>query len=317
MPRSYKRLGTTGVKVSPIGLGCYNFGWRTEEAEAVRIIHASLEAGINLFDTANYYAGGLSEEIVGKALRGRREQAVVATKVRDAVGDGPNNQGASRYHILQEVDRSLQRLQTDYIDLFQIHRPDPDSPLEETLRTLSLLVRSGKVRYIGLSNFPAWQVAEALWISERLGLEPVISLQPWYCMLHRDPERELMPLARRHGLGVITYGVMAYGLLTGKYRPGEPIPEGSRGAAKQWPVENPLFRKHLERAAALTGLAAEAGIPPAQFAIAWVMAQPGVTAPIIGPRTMEQLAGNLGALDLSLSAELMAQVDQIVPPGSY
>lgn len=314
MSIQYVPLGQAGLKVSTLTLGCYNFGWRTPAEDSARIIDKALEQGINLLDTADYYSDGQSEEIVGRAVKGRRSKVVVATKIHFPVGEGPNDRGNSRQHIMNQVEISLRRLQTDYIDLLQMHRPDPQTPLEETLRALDDLVRLGKVRYFGLSEFPAWQITEALWISDRLRLNRVVSNQPWYCMIRRELEQEVIPAAQHFGVGILAFGTLAFGLLSGKYREGEPLPEGSRGAAKNWPADSPHFRRDWGRAVKLVALAEEFGLVPTQFAIAWAMAQPGVTSAIIGPRTLEQLADNLAAADLQLEPELLRRVDEISPP---
>lgn len=306
MPVRFVSLGRSGLKLSNLCLGCYNFGWRTEGDEAVRLIHQALDSGMNFLDTADYYSGGESEAIVGRAVKGRREQVIIATKVGESVGTGPNDRGASRYRIMRQVEGSLRRLQTDYIDLYWVHRPDPGTPLEETLRAMDDLVRSGKVRYVGLSNFAAWQVMEALWVAERLGLDPVVGLQPWYCMIRREIESDLVPLAQRYGLGIVPYGALAFSLLTGKYKLGEPFPEDTRGSAKGWPQENPVFRRDWERAMQVVQQIRQHGLEPTQAAIAWVMAQPGITSTIIGPRTAAHLDDNLKAADLTLPPDLLS-----------
>ncbi len=312
----YVKLGRAGVKVSRLCLGCLNFGWTTDEAESIRIVHRALDAGINFIDTANVYAQGLSEEIVGRAIAGRRHEVILATKFSRQVGEGPNDRGNSRWHIMREVERSLKRLGTDYIDLYQVHRPDPDTPLDETLSALTDLVRQGKVRYIGTSTFPAWQLCESLWISERMGLERFVCEQPPYNILNRGTERELLPFARKHGFAIIPWSPLAAGWLTGKYRRGQAPPAGSRGARRGWDLKSELSARRFAVVEALDAIARDAGRSMSQVALNWLLQQPGVTAPIIGPRTMEQLEDNLGALGWSLVPEHLQAIDEFVPPGT-
>lgn len=314
MALTYSRLGSAGLKVSNLCLGTLNFGWKTDETDSIRIIHQALDAGITFLDGADYYNEGRSEEIIGKAVKGRREQVVITSKIFWPTGPGPNDRGTSRYHLLQSVERSLRRLQTDYIDLLLLHRPDPETPLEESLRTLHDLVKAGKVRYIGVSEFPAWQITEALWISERLGLERVVVTETLYNLVHRQPEAEIVPMGARYGVGMLTYGALAFGLLTGKYRLGEPFPEGSRGEARNWPKEHPAFRRDWERANRLAALAREAGYEPTAFALGWLLGRPGVTSVILGPRTEGQLTMNLAALHTTFSPDLLQAIDAISPP---
>lgn len=312
----YVKLGRTGLKVSRLCLGCLNFGWTTDETESVRIIHRALDAGINFIDTANVYGQGASEIIVGKALAGRRDQVVLATKFSRAVGDGPNDRGNSRWHIMREVERSLKRLGTDYIDLYQVHRPDPDTPMDETLSALTDLVRQGKVRYIGTSTFPAWELCESLWIADRFGYERFVCEQPPYNILNRSIERELLPFARKHGFAIIPWSPLAAGWLSGKYRRGQPPPPGSRATRRHWDLESELSARRFDAVEQLEALARDVGKTLSQVALNWLLQQPAVTAPIIGPRTMEQLLDNLGALDWSLGPEHLEAIDRIVPPGT-
>jgi aryl-alcohol dehydrogenase-like predicted oxidoreductase len=316
----YRLLGRTGVRVSKLCLGCWMFGTRTDEEESIRIVHAALDAGINFLDTSNRYGRlpsgeyGASEVYIGKALKARghraRQQVVLATKVRGQVGPGPNDHGLSRLHILQAIEDSLRRLQTDYVDLYYLHWPDPDTPLEESARVMDDLIRAGKVRYWGTSNHAAWQIMEAHWLADRYGLYPPVAEQPPYNLLERDIERELLPCARRLGLAVCPYSPLADGLLTGKYRPSEPPPPDSRAASGLGGdilrrLNEPRTQRVLQ---ALAEVAAELGRPMSQVAINWVAAQPGVTAPIIGPRTVEQLPDNAGALEWDLPAEAVARL---------
>jgi aryl-alcohol dehydrogenase-like predicted oxidoreductase len=327
----YRNLGATGLKVSPLCLGAMMFGsWgNSDHDECIRIIHRALDAGINFIDTSNNYSGGESEIIVGQALRGRREQAVLATKVWGPMGEGPNQRGLSRKAIEEQVEHSLRRLQTEVIDLYQIHRPDPGAPWEETLSTLTDLVRRGKVRYLGCSTnhysgagqwekyFPAWEIVETLWISERRGYERFISLQPPYSILRRAMELEHFPLALRHGIGIMVWSPLEGGWLTGKYRKGAANP-GDSPRARSWvgSLENPKFERRLEVVEQLIRLVEAKGISLARFATAWTLRQPAVTAAIIGPRTMEQLEDSLQALDLTIAPEDAAVVDRLVPPGT-
>lgn len=315
MPLEYVKLGRAGVKVSNLCLGCMNFGWRTDEAESIRIIHQALEAGINFLDTANVYGRGVSETIVGKAIKERRSKVFLATKVHGRMGDGPNDWGNSRYHIMQQVDESLRRLQTDHIDLYQIHRPHPETPIDETLRALDDLVKAGKIRYFGLSTFPAWEIMEALWTSDKLGLERISSEQPPYHLLDRRIETEVLPLARKYGVAILPWSPLAGGMLTGKYRAGNPLPQDSRGA-ERWKAEEGAYQRRVNVVEQLLPLADELDVPLSQFALAWLLAQPGVTSPIIGPRTVEQLDDNYLALGVTIPPEILKQVDEIIPPGT-
>lgn len=315
----YRNLGRAGVKVSPLCLGCMNFGWTADEAESVRVIHAALDAGINFLDTANVYGShGSSEEITGKALQGRRDQVVLATKFWAPMGQGPNDRGGSRYHLLLQCEESLKRLQTDRIDLYQMHRPDKSTPIDETLSALTDLVRQGKVLYLGTSCFPSWRLCESLWVSEKRNLERFVSEQPSYSMLDRYIERDVLPFCSRYGIGVLPWSPLSGGWLSGKYRKGQPPPEGSRGAKKHWMVnlESPQGQQKLEQVEQLLTVAQDYGATLSQFALAWLMQRPGVTAPIMGPRTLEQLEDNLKALDVKLDDEALKRVDAIVAPGT-
>lgn len=309
------------MKVSPLCLGCMMFGGRTEPEDSYAIIDHAIDSGINFLDTANVYSRGRSEEVTGEALKrnGKRSSIVLATKVHGVMSDeDPNMRGNSRRHIVEQCEASLRRLKTDHIDLYQIHRPDPAIPIDETLRALDDLVRSGKVLYIGTTTFAAWQVVESLWASRELGLNRFISEQPPYNLLDRRIERELLPMAQSYGLGTMPWSPLAGGLLTGKYEKGSPPPEGTRFGQENLPPM--LARRYTEDALAvvqeLKSLAEEVGCSLSQFALAWVMQRPGVVSPIIGPRTMEQLEDNLKALEVELTAEVLEKVDEIVPPGS-
>jgi aryl-alcohol dehydrogenase-like predicted oxidoreductase len=314
----YRNLGRAGLKVSPLCLGTMMFGGPTEERDSIRIIHRALEAGINFLDTANVYNGGESERIIGRAVRDRREKVVLATKVRGGMGDGPNDAGSSRLAILREVDASLQRLGTDWIDLYYLHAPDYSTPLEESLGALDDCVRAGKVRYIACSNFYAWQLCEGLWWSDRRDWASFACVQPLYNLLNRDAEVELLPFCHKHGLGVVPYSPLARGVLSGKYLPGAGAPEGSRAARGDRRLQQAEWREEsFEVAQALRPLAEARGKTLTQWALAWVLANPIVTSAIIGPRTMEQLEDNLGALGWRLTPEEETAVDGLVPPGEH
>ena len=313
----YRLLGRTGVRVSPLCLGCMNFGGRTSEEDGIRIIHAALDAGINFLDTANVYSRGVSETITGKALvGGRRERVILATKVHGRMGDGPNDNGNHRQHIFQQVDASLRRLQTDYIDLYQIHRPQAETPIDETLDALSDLVRVGKVRYIGSSTFPAWQLVEALWVADQRHFARFVCEQPPYHLFDRRIENEVLPTCRKYGTAVIPWSPLAGGWLSGKYRKGQPLPEVGRHLKQvSEKADDPGVQRRLDTVERLVPVAQEVGCTLSQLALAWNMAQSGITAPIIGPRTMEQLQDNLGALEVKLEAGVLERIDQICPKG--
>jgi aryl-alcohol dehydrogenase-like predicted oxidoreductase len=321
MPLDYRSLGRTGIKVSNLCLGAMMFGGRTSAADGMAIIDRALDAGLNFIDTANVYNQGRSEEITGDALArgGKRQQVILATKVHGRMGEGPNDWRNTRRHIIEACEASLRRLKTDYIDLYQLHRPDPDIPIDETLRALDDLVRAGKVRYLGTSTFAAWQVVESLWVAKEYGLNRVVCEQPPYHLLDRRIERELVPMAQTFGIGLIPWSPLAGGMLTGKYRRGEPLPEDSRWAAYR---NNPAMQRRwtdriFDALEPLEALATAKGVTFSQFALAWCMAQPGITSPIIGPRTMEQLEDNLAAFDVKITAEDRAAIDAIVAPGTH
>ena len=312
----YVNLGRAGVKVSRFCLGGGNFGGRTDEAESARIIAAALDAGVNFIDTANWYNEGRSEEIIGRAVEGVRDDLVLATKVEGPVGEGPNDRGLSRYHIIREVERSLRRLRTDRIDLYQLHRPDPAVPLDETLSALTDLVRAGKVRYIGASTFPAWRLCESLWISDVRRLERFVSEQPPYSILCRGPETELLPFCAQHGFAVLPWSPLAGGWLSGKYRLGEAVPSDSRAAAWAWEMDTPPARRRYEAVEALLPVAQSAGVPLARMALAWLSANPAVTSVLVGPRTVDQLRDCLASADVAMPDDLLRRIDGVVPPGA-
>ena len=317
----YRALGRTGVKVSPLCLGAMMLGaWgETDHDECIRIIHRALEAGINFVDTADVYSRGESEEIVGKALAGgRRDNVVLATKVHGTMGDDPNEFGNSRRWIMREVDNSLRRLRTDWIDLYQIHRPEPDTDIDETLGALTDLVRAGKVRYIGSSTFPASQIVEAQWVAERRARERFGCEQPPYSILVRGVERDVLPTCRRYGVGVIAWSPLAGGWLSGKWRKGAEDLTSRRSAMipRRYDLSIPANQRKLEAADALAQLAEETGISLIHLSIAFVIRHPAVTAAIIGPRTMEHLESQLGAAEVDLPPEVLDRIDEIVPPGT-
>jgi aryl-alcohol dehydrogenase-like predicted oxidoreductase len=315
-------LGRTGVQVSKLCLGAMMFGeWgNPDHDDSIRIIHAAMDAGINFIDTADIYSQGESEEIVAKALAGgRRDDVVLATKFFVPMGEAPNQGGVSRRWIMQEVENSLRRLGTDWIDLYQVHRYDTGTDLEETLGALDDLVRQGKVRYVGSSTFPASTIVEAQWVSRERGLQRYVSEQPPYSMLVRGIEADVLPTAQRYGMAVIPWSPLSGGWLTGRYRKGAdiagPTSAARRRLAERYDLTLPANQAKLEAADRLAQLADEAGIPLVQLAIAWVARHPAVTSPIIGPRTMEQLEGQLPAADLVLDDALLDRIDEIVPPG--
>jgi aryl-alcohol dehydrogenase-like predicted oxidoreductase len=315
-----RSFGRTGVKVSPLCLGAMMFGdWgNPDHDESISIIHRALDAGINFIDTADVYSRGESEEIVGKALAGRRDNVFLATKVHGTMGDDPNQFGNSRRWIVAEVESSLRRLKTDWIDLYQIHRPEPDTDIDETLGALTDLVRAGKVRYIGSSTFPPSQIVEAQWVAERRGRERFVCEQPPYSILVRGVENEVLPTAQRHHMAVIPWSPLASGWLTGRYRKGQELPTSNRAARvpQRFDMSLPGNQAKLEAADALAQLADEAGMSLIHMALAFVVAHPAVTSAIIGPRTMEQLESQLGAADVQLTADVLDRIDEIVAPGT-
>jgi aryl-alcohol dehydrogenase-like predicted oxidoreductase len=327
----YRRLGRAGMQVSPLCLGTMMLGkWgNPDHDECIRIIHAALDAGINFIDTSNNYSEGESEIIVGKALAGRREKAVLATKVWGPMGPGPNERGLSRKAIHEQVEHSLRRLQTDVIDLYQIHRPDPMVEWDETLSALTDLVRRGKVRSIGCSTnhyegsgpwekrLAAWEIVQTLWVSERHGYERFVSLQPPYSILRRTMELEHFPMTRRFGIGNIIWSPLEGGWLSGKYRGRATNPKDTPRAT-QWvgDLANPKFDRRKEAIEKLAGVAEARDVEMAELATAWTLHNSDVTAAIIGPRTMAQLESSLRALDLRLAPEELARIDAIVPPGA-
>jgi aryl-alcohol dehydrogenase-like predicted oxidoreductase len=319
----YISLGRTGMMVSRLCLGAMMFGQRTNESDSAEIINYAIDQGINFIDTSNTYGEwgegkGRSEEIVGSTLArsGRRDEIVLATKFRWFMGDKPNDSGVSRHHIMQQVENSLRRLQTDHIDLYQIHAPVRDVPLDETLRALDDLIRAGKVRYIGTSNFSAWMIVEGLWTSDRLNLNRFVSEQPPYSMANRTIERELVPMAQTHDIALLPWSPLWGGLLTGKYRRDQPPPPESRFTFDPlkgfW--DGNVQDRFYDLMDLLDKLAASKSCTIAQLALAWIMAQPAVTSVIIGPRTLEQMKDNTGAVDVKLTPEERERIDAVAVP---
>lgn len=306
----YRRLGNSGLHVSALGIGTNSFGGRADEATTLRIIDAALEGGINFIDTANIYTNTESERIIGKALEGRRHEVVLATKAGLPRGEGPNERGASRYHLQKELEGSLKRLGTDYVDLYQIHTFDQYTPLEETLHALDDMVRAGKVRYIGASNYFAWELMKALGISELKGLNRFVSLQVSYSLADRTPEREMIPLCLDQGLGIIPYFPLAGGILTGKYTSESQAPEGSR-LAKEPRFADKLQADKIELGQQVSALAAELGIAPGVLSIAWLMNKPAVSTVIVGASRVEQVTANLESAAVKLDEATMAKLDEI------
>jgi aryl-alcohol dehydrogenase-like predicted oxidoreductase len=317
----HRQLGRTGTQVTPLCLGAMMFGaWgNPDRDESIRIIHRALDAGINFIDTADVYSRGESEEIVGKALAGgRRDNVVLATKVHGTMGDDPNERGNSRRWIMRAAENSLRRLGTDWIDLYQIHRWDPDTDLDETLGALTDLVRQGKVRYVGSSTFPPSAIVEAQWVAERRGRERFRCEQPPYSMLVRAIEADVLPTCRRYGMGVITWSPLAGGWLSGRWRSGQAPPGSSRAdrLPHRFDLSIPANQRKLDAVEQLAQLAEEAGHTLIELAIAFAIRHPDVTAAIIGPRTMEQLESQLPAADVQLSDDVLDRIDAIVAPGT-
>jgi len=328
----YKRLGRCGVNVSEICLGTAYFGSLVNEPTADSIIKKAVDLGVNFIDTADMYANGRSEEIIGRSIKGMREKIVLATKVRHRMGPGPNDEGLSRKHIMYAVKESLRRLDTDYIDILYLHRVSNvdnikgivGEPvlLEETLGALTDLVRGGKVHYIGCSNFPAWQLCKALWTSDVNDLEKFVAIEPLYNLLDREIEREIIPLCEDQGIGIVTYAPLAGGVLSGKYKAGAPPPTGSRGVTsprffqmyKGLSWENPNNVRIVQE---LEDFSKQLGRPLIQVALAWILAHPSITAPVVGASSVQQFEESFGATELSLSKADLDRIDQICPPKGF
>ena len=307
----YRNMGRTGLKVSEICMGTMTFGSGTDEDEARRMVDRAIEVGINFFDTANSYGGGESEVSLGKALEGKRDQAVVATKFFNPMGPGPNDSGMSRVHIMQAVEASLRRLRMDYLDLYYIHHVDDETPLEEMLRALDDLVRQGKVRYTACSNYQAWRLMKALWISDVERLASFDCYQPLYNLVVRDIEQELIPICQNEGLGVVVWSPLAGGFLSGKYKPGERVLAGTR-SADDWAYPQQYFAGNADATLqVLTEVAGDLGRSPAQVAFRWCLEQPGITAAIVGARTVAHLDDNLQAADFRLEGEVLERLNAV------
>jgi aryl-alcohol dehydrogenase-like predicted oxidoreductase len=314
----YRPLGRTGVQVSPLCLGAMMFGpWGNDDrADAIRIIHRALDAGINFIDTADVYSAGASEEIVGQALQGRRDDAFLATKFFMPMSDSPNDRGGSRRWIIREAENSLRRLNTDYIDLYQVHRPSPDTDVAETLGALTDLVRQGKVRYVGSSSYSGSQIVEAQWASRERNLERFVTEQPPYSILVRGIEEDVLPTTLRHGMGTLTYSPLAGGWLSGRWRKNAvSSPASAARPSARFDMSSPANQRKLEIVEELARLAEQGDMTLITMAIAFVLNHPGVTSAIVGPRTMEQLESYLPAVDLTLSADVLDRIDELVAPG--
>jgi aryl-alcohol dehydrogenase-like predicted oxidoreductase len=310
----YRTLGRTGIEVSPYCLGAMMFGamGNPDHDDSIRIIHRALDAGINFLDTADVYSHGESEEIVGKALKGRRDDVVLASKMHYPMGDDPNHRGNSRRWISAAIENSLRRLQTDHLDLYQVHRPDPTVDVEETLSALSDLIHSGKVRAIGTSTFPASEIVEAQWVAQRRALERFRTEQPPYSIINRSIEREVLPICQRYGMGTLVWSPLGQGLLTGRYRKGKQT-DAHRSAGRPQHFND---ERKLDVVEQLIPLAENAGLPMTHLAMAFAIAHPGVTSAIIGPRTAEQLDDLLAGADVTLDDEVLDRIDEIAPPGT-
>ena len=307
----FRRLGASGLKVSVIGLGTNQFGGKVDQEAVHKILDTALDLGINLIDTADVYQQGRSETSIGKALQGRRQRVVVATKVRFQTGDGPNDQGASRQHILEGVEASLRRLNTEYIDLYQIHRWDDETPIDETMRALDDLVQSGKVRYIGASNFSAWQLTRANAVAEKRAQTSFVSIQPHYHMFERGIETELIPACAYLNIGILPYFPLAGGFLTGKYKPGEPAPPGSRGESSPY-VQRYMSPSNFTRLEKLEAFSQAHGRSLNQLAHAWLLAQPQVSSVISGATRPEHVQANAAANDWQLTTEELGEINTIL-----
>jgi aryl-alcohol dehydrogenase-like predicted oxidoreductase len=294
------------------------FGGQTSDADSTRIIHQAVDEGINFIDTADIYNKGQSEVIVGRAIADRRDRVVLATKGRQPMGDGPNDSGASRLHLMAALDASLKRLNASYVDIYYTHTPDYDIPIDETLRAMDDMVRVGKVRYIACSNFRAWRLGEALWMSDKLQLNRFACVQPLYNIVNRDIEVELLPLCAQHGVGVVSYSPLARGILTGKYRPGEAFPTDSRASRDDKRMKEAELRdESLQISQQIAAHCARRGVVPSQFALAWCLANPNITSIVLGPRTLKQYADNAACQNVNILEEDEQLIDSLVPPGEH
>jgi len=307
----YRKLGNSSFRVSEIGLGGNPFGWTIDEQASAAVIKYALDQGINYIDTADRYDQGRSEEFIGKAIKGRRHEIILASKFGRVMGEGPNFRGGSRYYIMRAIDASLKRLQTDHLDLYQMHEPDPETPIEETLRALDDLVKAGKVRYLGTSNFAAWQLCEALWTSRVNHLHSFITEQPRYHILDRKIEEELVPLCQAYKIGIIPWAPLAGGFLTGKYRKDEKAPSDWRLSTPIKIYGNMLTEENFRKLAKLEAFATMRGHTVGELALAWLLAKPWVSTIIAGARSVEQVKANLGVVGWKLTAEEVSELDAI------
>jgi aryl-alcohol dehydrogenase-like predicted oxidoreductase len=307
----YRKLGHSSFRVSEIALGGNTFGWTIDEQTSIAVIQYALDQGINYIDTADRYDQGRSEEFVGKAIKGRRHDVILASKFCRGMGEGPNFRGGSRYYIMRAIDASLKRLQTDHLDLYQMHEPDPETPIEETLRALDDLIKAGKVRYIGTSNFAAWQLCEALWTSRVNHLHSFITEQPRYHILDRKIEEELVPLCQAYRIGIIPWAPLAGGFLTGKYHQGEKAPADWRLSTPIAIYGTLLTEENFRKLARLEDFASRRGHTVGELALAWLLAKPWVSTIIAGARSVEQVKANLGAVGWKLTAEEVSELDTI------
>ena len=307
----YLSLGRSGLQVSKLCMGTMTFGDQAGEDESIRMVNRALDEGINFFDTADMYTTGVSEEILGKALQGKRGEVVVATKAFNPMGPGPNDRGLSRRHLLQALEDSLRRLKMDYVDLYQLHQPDCSTPLEESLAAMDQLVREGKTRYVGISNYAAWQICHALWVCDKRSLAPIISVQPMYNLVSRGIEQALLPFCREFGLGVMVYNPLAAGLLTGKHKKGAPPAEGTRFALKQMYRDRFWHDRLFDAAEQLKPVAERAGLSMVELSLQWILAQPDVTCLILGASRMEHLDQNLAACGSALPDGIAEECDRV------
>jgi aryl-alcohol dehydrogenase-like predicted oxidoreductase len=314
---NYRNLGKSGLKVSQLCLGTNNFGGQTSEEASLKIVNKALDCGINVIDTANIYTGGKSEEIIGKAVKGRRDEAIIATKVGFGTVEGPNRSGLSRKHILNQVEHSLKSLQTDFIDIYYMHRFDPETPLEETLRTFDYLVRQGKVRYLACSNFTAWQIAKAHEICETHDLEKLIAVQPPYNLLQRDIEEDIIPYCQQEGLGILTYTPLMGGFLTGKYSKSSPPPAGSRFEYNPRLWKRASQESNFAVLEQIEKVADEVGIPVPKLAISWILKNPALTAPIVGASNVGQVEENCRITEINLSDETYQRLNELTRGVSF
>ena len=307
----YRNLGKSGLKVSRICLGTNNFGGQVNEETSIKIVDKALDCGINIIDTANVYTGGKSERIIGRAVKGRREEVIIATKVGFGNIEGPNQSGLSRKHILSQVEHSLTSLQTEYIDVYYMHRYDPETPLEETLRTLDSLVRQGKVRYVACSNFTAWQIAKAQEVCETHDLEKLIAVQPPYNLLQRDIEANIIPYCREEHLGILTYTPLMGGFLTGKYSRNTPPPAGSRFQYNPKLLERASNASNFKILEQIEKVADDVGIPIHKLAVSWILKNPAITAPIVGASTVGQVRENCQMADIDIPVETYETLNKL------